>query len=111
MNTVKIYHKKYIATQEVVLLRGNANYTELHFENGNKIVLAKTLKRLHESFSEHGFFRISKTNMINLKFIAKTNENFALVKMKNNLELHVFRRRRIDLKDFIFSNTKPKLSS
>lgn len=106
MNTVKIYHKKYIAANEIVLLKADANYTELHFENGNKITLAKTLKRLHESFSEHGFFRISKTNMVNLKFIANTNENFAVVKMKNNLELHVSRRRRLDLKDFIYSNTK-----
>lgn len=106
METVRIYHKKYIPANEVVLLKGDANYTELHFENGNKIILAKTLKRLHGSFSEHGFFRISKTNMVNLKFIANTNENFAVVKMKNNLELHVSRRRRLDLKDFIFSNTK-----
>lgn len=111
MNTVKIYHKKYIPANDVVLLKGNANYTELHFENGHKITLAKTLKRLHESFSEYGFFRISKTNIINFKFIAKTNENFAVVKMKNDLELHVSRRRRLDLKDFIFSNTKSKISS
>ncbi|GGD51364.1 hypothetical protein GCM10011514_14500 [Emticicia aquatilis] len=111
MNTVKIYHKKYIVANEVVLLKAEANYTELHFENGNKIILAKTLKRLHESFSEHGFFRISKTNMVNLKFIAKTNENYAIVKMKNDLELHVSRRRRLDLKDFIFSNTKSKILS
>ncbi len=109
MNTVRIYHRKYITANEVVLLRGNANYTELHFENGQKITLAKTLKRLHESFSEHGFFRISKTNMINLKFIAKTNENYAVVKMKNDLELHVSRRRRIDLKDFIYTNLKSKM--
>ncbi|MFY7909616.1 MAG: LytTR family transcriptional regulator DNA-binding domain-containing protein [Emticicia sp.] len=111
MNTVKIYHKKYIAANEVVLLKAEANYTVLHFENGNKIILAKTLKRLHECFSEHGFFRISKTNMVNLKFIAKTNENYAVVKMKNDLELHVSRRRRLDLKDFIFSNTKSKILS
>lgn len=109
MNTIKIYHNKYIPTNEVVLLKGDANYTELHFENGKIIILAKTLKRLHESFSEHGFFRISKTNMINLKFLAKTNENYTVVQMKNNIELHVSRRRRIDLKDFIYSNTKPKI--
>lgn len=109
MKTIKIYHKKYIPANEVVLLKGDANYTELHFEDGHKITLAKTLKRLHESFSEHGFFRISKTNMVNLKFIAKTNENYAVVKMKNNLELHVSRRRRLDLKDFIYSNSKPKM--
>lgn len=106
MENVRIYHKKYIPASEVVLLKADVNYTELHFENGDKITLAKTLKRLHESFSEHGFFRISKTNMVNLKFIADTNENYAIVKMKNNLELHVSRRRRLDLKDFIYSHTK-----
>ncbi len=104
METIKIYHKKQIPPKNVMLLRGHANYTELHFENGDKIILAKTLKRLQDTFSEYGFFRISKTNMINLKFFLNANENFAIVKLKNEVELHVSRRRRENLRVFIYSN-------
>ncbi len=101
METIKIFHKKRIPPSKVILLKGNANYTELHFESGDVIILAKTLKKLQDSFSSHGFFRISKTNMINLKFLSITNENYSFVKLKNNVELNVSRRRREDLRVFI----------
>jgi DNA-binding LytR/AlgR family response regulator len=104
METIKIYHKKQIPPKEVMLLKGDANYTELHFQNGDKIIIAKTLKHLHDSFSTHGFFRISKTNMINLKYLSLTNENFSVVKLKNNVELNVSRRRRVNFKDFILAS-------
>ncbi|WP_435355225.1 LytR/AlgR family response regulator transcription factor [Emticicia sp. SJ17W-69] len=104
MKTIKISHNKNVRPSEVVFLRADVNYTELHFENGNKIVLAKTLKKLQESFSQQGFFRISKTFIINLKFLSNAMGNHTIVKMKNNVELNVSRRRREDLKDFLESH-------
>ncbi len=104
METIKIFHKKKIPPQEVFLLKGDANYTELHFQNGEKIIIAKTLKLLHDVFSTHGFFRISKTNMININFLLIANDNFSVVKLKNDIELNVSRRRRENLKDFILAS-------
>ncbi len=98
METIKIYHKKKVATKDIILLQGKANYTELHFENGKKILLARTLKKLELTLSMLGFFRISKTNMINLKYLKFTQENYAFVKLNNDVELNVSRRRREDLK-------------
>lgn len=108
MDTIKIYHKKQIPPKEVILLKGDVNYTELHFHNGEKIIVAKTLKLLHDAFSTHGFFRISKTNMINIRYLSLTNENFSIVTLKNDVELNVSRRRRGNLKDFILA-TKAKI--
>jgi DNA-binding LytR/AlgR family response regulator len=108
METIKIYHKKKIPPKEVVLLKGDTNYTELHFQNGDKIIIAKTLKLLHDVFSTHGFFRISKTNMINIKYLSLTNEKFSIVKLKNNVELNVSRRRRDNLKDFLLESQTKK---
>lgn len=106
MGTIKILHRKYVLANDIILLKGHINYTELHFENGKKIMLAKTLKLLHKEFSTHGFFRINRSNMINIKYLSKTRENYAFVKLVNNLELNVSRRRRDDLKDFIYAKEK-----
>lgn len=103
MKMVKIFRNKYILTNEVVLLKAEINYTELHFENGQVITLSKTLKRLHDDFSEHGFFRISKKNMINIKYLSKVFQNYSMVKLKNKVELNVSRRRREDLRTFIYA--------
>ncbi|GGD82263.1 hypothetical protein GCM10011514_52860 [Emticicia aquatilis] len=105
MNTVKILHKKRVFADEIVMLKGNVNYTELHFKNGKKIILAKTLKILYSTFSEHGFFRINRSNAVNIRYLSKTLENYAVVKLVNNVELNVSRRRRKHLKEFIYETT------
>jgi DNA-binding LytR/AlgR family response regulator len=102
MKTVKILRNKHILTSEVVLLKAEINYTEVHFDNGRIITLSKTLKKLHDDFAEHGFFRISKKNMINIKYLSKVFENYSMVKLKNNIELSVSRRRREELRAFIY---------
>lgn len=104
METIKILRKKHIIPKDVVMLKGDINYTEVIFQNGNKLIVAKTLKRLNDTFSEFGFFRVNKSNIINIRFLTNTYENFSVVKLKNNIELNVSRRRREDLKAFIYAS-------
>jgi len=101
METVKIFRKKHVPPSEVVMLKADINYTEIHFANGTTIVLAKTLKKLQNDFYPYGFFRINKTNMINLNYLLRTIDDFSHVVLKNRLELNVSRRRREDLKNLI----------
>ncbi|MCU0325903.1 MAG: LytTR family transcriptional regulator [Spirosomaceae bacterium] len=101
METIKILRKKYIPPSEVIMLKADINYTELHFACGKTLILAKTLKSLQADFYPYGFFRINKTNMINLNYLHKTIDDFSHVILKNRLELNVSRRRREDLKNII----------
>jgi DNA-binding LytR/AlgR family response regulator len=106
METIKLLRKKQVPPSEVILLRADINYTELHFTNGKTLVLARTLKKLESDFYPFGFFRINKSNIINLKFLSETYDDFAYVILKNKLELNVSRRRREDLKNVINFNLK-----
>lgn len=106
METIKILHKKQVLPRDIVMLKGDINYTELIFQDGKKIIIAKTLKRLNDAFSEFGFFRVNKSNIINIRFLSNTYENYSVVKLKNNVELNVSRRRRDELKAFIYANQK-----
>lgn len=101
MKTVKILRKKSVPPNEVIMLKANVNYTEFLFADGKRFIIAKTLKSLQDDFYPFGFFRINKTNMINLNFIHETIDNFSYVVLKNRLELNVSRRRREDLKNTI----------
>ena len=95
---LKIAKKQSVFPNEVLLLKANINYTEIHLKCGKKIMMAKTLKVFYKEFEKFGFFRVNRSVVINMKFVAKTDEQFQNLKLKNKLELKVSRRRRDDFK-------------
>lgn len=106
METIKIFRKKHVPPSEVIMLRADINYTEIHLANGQTIVLAKTLKKLQDDFYPFGFFRINKSNVINLKYLSRIFDDYAYVVLKNEEELSVSRRRREDLRIIVNTTLK-----
>lgn len=101
MKTIKILRKKNVPPSEVIMLKADVNYTEFFFANGKRLTIAKTLKSFQDEFYPFGFFRINKTNMINLNYLYKTFDDFSCVVLKNSVELNVSRRRREELKSIL----------
>lgn len=95
---LKIDRKQSVYPNEVLLLKANINYTEIHLKCGRKYVLAKTLKAFYKEFEHFGFFRINRSIVINMKFVSNTDEQCESIKLKNKLHLKVSRRRRDDFK-------------
>lgn len=95
---LRIDRKQSVYPNEVFLLKANINYTEIHLKCGRKIMLAKTLKEFYKEFEKFGFFRINRSVVINMNFVAKTDEHFQSLKLKNKLQLKVSRRRRDEFK-------------
>lgn len=95
---LKIDRKQSVYPNEVLLLKANINYTEIHLNCGRKIMLAKTLKEFYKEFEKFGFFRVNRSVVINMNFVVKTDENFQSLKLKNKLQLKVSRRRRDEFK-------------
>jgi len=93
---LKIDRKQSVYPNEVLLLKANINYTEIHLKCGRKIMLAKTLKEFHKEFERFGFFRINRSVVINMNYVLKTDEQYQSLKLKNKLQLKVSRRRRDD---------------
>jgi DNA-binding LytR/AlgR family response regulator len=82
---------------EIMLLQGDINYTEIHFVDGHKLMVATTLKKLEKRFAFCGiFFRTHKSFLINLNYIKAYNKDFAddFVEMKNNYRVALSRRRK-----------------
>jgi two-component system LytT family response regulator len=55
--------------EDVLFLKAESNYTEIHYLDGSKKLLSKTLKVLEDSLPSHRFFRIHKSYVVNAAHI------------------------------------------
>jgi len=51
----------------IIRCHSEGNYTRIHFDNGKKLLIAKTLKEFDEMLSVHDFERIHHSHLINMK--------------------------------------------
>jgi DNA-binding LytR/AlgR family response regulator len=105
MNTnqdVHIYlHGKIAGTiipENVVLMEAEINYTNLHFKNGEQILLCQTLKSLEEKMKGLGFLRIHRKILVNTLYISHFDELNTSFVLKNGQEVEVSRRKLRSLK-------------
>lgn len=84
--------------QQILLLQGDINYTNIHLTDGKIEVVSYTLKRLAFELQQYPeFVRIHKSHIINLSFIHEVIliQNRQEVILQNGIKLSVARRRRI----------------
>ena len=90
-----------VLLQNVVLLKGNVNYTTFHLEHGKKRVVAHTLKFFENYLETRGFLRVHRSFMINPNFVKEYNEEQEFVMMANGHKANISRRKKNILKDFV----------
>lgn len=95
---------EYILTTEenIVSCHSSGNYTEVHLEDGRKVVISKTLKDVERSFRTRWFVRVHHSHLINLKhaikFLKKDGDRLLL---DNGNEVMVSRSKKKDLMERI----------
>jgi len=55
--------------EEIIYLKAESNYTEIHFLDGSKKLLSKTLKILEDILSSGVFYRLHKSYVVNVAHI------------------------------------------
>ncbi len=97
-----INHKtsKKVFINEVILLKGDINYTILHLENGKRKVVAHPIKFFEPFLETHGFLRVHRSFMINPNHVKTYNPNEEFLMMTNGQKAGVSRRRKSVLKGF-----------
>ena len=105
MNTnpnIQIYlHGKIAGTiipENVILMEAEINYTNLHFQNGERILVCQTLKSLEEKMKGLGFLRIHRKILLNTQYISHFDELNTSFVLKNGREVEVSRRKLRNLK-------------
>ena len=59
----------YININDIILFKGDRNYTQVHFNNGKKIISSKNLQEFENQLNNVNFFRIHKSYLININFV------------------------------------------
>jgi two-component system, LytTR family, response regulator len=90
---------KIIELKNIMYFEGDGNYTTLHLQTMEKIVVTRQLGVFEEILPTSSFFRIHKSTIVNLNYVTGYNSSEGSVAvMKDNNTLTVSRRR---LDDFL----------
>ena len=87
----------FVNIDEIVRCHSDVNYTTIFKSDKQKIVVAKTLKEFEELLSDHNFFRVHNSDLINLAYIKSYNKGKGgSVLLQDGTELEVSTRRKDD---------------
>lgn len=83
---------------DIVRLESNVNYTKFVLNGGTSILISKTLKEYDELLSEHGFIRVHKSHLINIKYVKQyIKGEGGWVILADNTKVEVSRRKKESL--------------
>ncbi|RKR09396.1 LytTR family two component transcriptional regulator [Flavobacterium sp. 90] len=91
----------FIPLDEIYLIESLENYTRLFFQ-GNKALQRRSLRQWEEILDENVFFRINRTEIINVKYIQEVNRTIVgklEVKLKTGELLEVSNRQAVKFKN------------
>lgn len=89
---------EYVELDTILYLQADNTYSTLHLSGGEKIVSSKPIKLFSELLSQAGFFRVSKSYLVNLYKIKRFRKGRGgEVEMTNGASLPVSRSRKEDL--------------
>jgi DNA-binding LytR/AlgR family response regulator len=107
---IHLVGKKNVLPQNVIYLKAEANYSEVFFTNGESIIISKTLKQMETRFSQFAFFRAHKSYLINLSHVKDYKTKCeSKIKLSNDVEIELSRRKRNDFLSVIKEEKSPKL--
>lgn len=85
----------FLQVSDIVRCQSDVNYTYLFLHNGQKLLVAKTLKEFEELLSAYGFFRIHNSHLVNLAYVKSYNKGKGgYVTMTDNSTIEVSTRRK-----------------
>ena len=86
---------QFVNLDEIIYCESQDNYTQFFLTDGRRIMVSKTIKHFEELLNPDNFFRVHRSNIINLKYIDKyVKGEGGYVVMKKGERIPVSRRRK-----------------
>lgn len=86
---------QFVNLDEIIYCESQDNYTQFFLTDGKRIMVSKTIKHFEELLDPNSFFRVHRSNIINLKYIDKyVKGEGGYVVMKKGERIPVSRRRK-----------------
>ncbi|TAD86180.1 MAG: DNA-binding response regulator [Bacteroidetes bacterium] len=93
---------RFIPTSEILFAEAQNNYTRFHLKNNKKMLASKTLLEFENLLGEHGFMRVHKSYLINVKYADRYLSIKGTVLMEDGIEVDVSRRKKDALLDALY---------
>lgn len=85
---------EYVRINQIVRCEAHGAYCQIYLKNGRKIMISKVIKELELLLSDHNFYRIHQTHLINLSEITQYVKNINSIKMSDQSSLPLARSRK-----------------
>ena len=92
---------KKVLINNVILIKGDINYSIFHMNNGQSRLVPHTIKFFENHLETHGFLRIHRGYMINPNYVKTYNLEEESITMTNGFVADISRRRKHILKDLV----------
>lgn len=86
---------KFVEIKNIIRCQADDNYTHLFFTNCEPILVSRTLGDFEDQLTDHGFFRINNSHLINLNFVERySREDGGYVIMSDGENITVSKNKR-----------------
>ncbi len=90
-----------IPVENIIMLEGQSNYSVFHLKYGKKRIYAHTIRYFEDQLLDQQFIRVHSGFLINPSFVVEYNREDNKLRMENNLEASISRRKRKNLKEIL----------
>lgn len=91
--------KTLIPVENIIMLESQSNYSVFHLKYGKKRIYAHTIRYFEDQLLTQQFIRVHSGFLINPSFVVEYNREDGKLRMENNLEASISRRKRKNLKE------------
>lgn len=84
----------FLTPEEIICCESDGNYTNVYLENGEKLLVSQTLKKVEEKLPEADFFRIHNSYNINLNQVREYLKSDGYVVLMNGKRIPVSRNKK-----------------
>lgn len=93
---------EYVPIDDIITLEANGAYTYFYIKNRSKIMISKNLKEFELLLSEHDFFRVHNSFLINLREILKiVKSDGGYVVMRDLMEVPISPKKKEELMELL----------
>jgi two-component system LytT family response regulator len=94
--------REFLPIAKILHLDASSNYTTIHADGYQPVMVAKVLKKYQQLLEGHGFMRINNSVLINTNRVREINQDGSVV-MENESMFFPSRRRKSELKTLLVS--------
>lgn len=105
--------RRKISAEMILMLKADINYTVVFMKDGSNYLSSTNISKLETRLKEHDFFRPNRSVIINLDSVIDFKENLAQIKMENDENISLSRRKKkgfIEMIEKFSPNLKKELS-